>query len=82
MNFSFEHALSEKFTLIEKIFRQINYLVIALVKTVKTLLSRNFYKKKRVRVNSRNFHNVVAELSAIESFAPFLQKWGFAPYIY
>ena len=37
-----------------KKFRQINYLVILLVKP---LLSRNFYQK-RVRVNFRNFHTV------------------------
>ena len=44
----------QKFTLTEKKFRQINYLVISLVKT---LLSRNFCQK-RVRVNFRNFHTV------------------------
>ena len=43
-----------KFTLTEKIFRQITYLVISLVKL---LLSRNFCQKC-VRVNSRNFHTV------------------------
>ena len=43
-----------KFTLTEKIFREITYLVISLVKL---LLSRNFCQK-RVRVNCRNFHTV------------------------
>ena len=43
-----------KFTFTEKIFRQINYLVISLVKP---LLSRNFCQKC-MRVNFRNFHNV------------------------
>ena len=46
----------QKFTLTEKKFRQINYLVISLVKT---LLSRNFCQK-RVRVNSCNFHAVLS----------------------
>ena len=45
---------NQKFTLIEKIFHQITYLVISLVKL---LLSRNFCQKC-VRVNSRNFHTV------------------------
>ena len=42
------------FTLAEKIFRQITYLVISLVKL---LISRNFCQKC-VIVNSRNFHTV------------------------
>ena len=42
------------FTLTEKIFRQISYLVISLVKL---LISRNFCQKS-VKVNSRNFHTV------------------------
>ena len=45
---------NDKFTLTEIFFRQINYLVILLVKP---LLSRNFCQK-RVRVNFRNFHTV------------------------
>ena len=45
---------NEKFTLTQKFFRQINYLVILLVKS---LFSRNFCEK-RVRVNFRNFHTV------------------------
>ena len=46
---------NEKFTLISpKKIRQINYLVILLIKP---LLSRNF-GQKRVRVNFRNFHTV------------------------
>jgi len=45
---------NEKFTLIKKNFRQINSLVISLVKP---LLSRNFCQKC-VRVNFRNFHTV------------------------
>ena len=50
-----DHSVeNERFTLTEKIFRQINYLVILLVKP---LLSRNFCQK-RVRVNFRNFHTV------------------------
>ena len=44
----------QKFSLAEKIFRQINYLVISIVKT---LLSRNFCLE-RVRVNLGNFHTV------------------------
>ena len=47
---------NEKFTLTEKIFRQINYLVILLVKT---LFSRNFCQKS-VRVNFCKFHSVCA----------------------
>ena len=43
-----------KFTLTEKIFRQINSLVISLVKS---LFSRNFCQKS-VRENFRNFHTV------------------------
>ena len=43
-----------KFTLTEKIFRQITYLVISLVKL---LLSRNFCQKS-MRVYLRNFHTV------------------------
>ena len=51
--FSFFHTVRklQKFTLTEKKFRQINYLVISLVKT---LLSRNFCQKW-VRVNFRSF---------------------------
>ena len=45
---------NEKFTLTKEIFRQINYLVIYLVKP---LFSRNF-PQKCVRENSRNFHTV------------------------
>ena len=52
-----------KFTLTEKIFRQITYLVISLVKL---LLSRNFCQKC-VRVNSRNFHTVQEWLFRIGS---------------
>ena len=43
---------NEKFTLTEKIFRQITYLVLSFVKT---LLWQNFCQKS-VRVNFRNFH--------------------------
>ena len=49
---------SENFSLTEKIFRQINSLVIYLLKP---LLSRNFYQKC-VRGNSRNFHTVSHEI--------------------
>ena len=53
-NFSFFHTVVNwKFTLNEKIFRQINYLVIHLVKT---LLSRKFCQKC-VRSNFRNYQN-------------------------
>ena len=45
---------NEKFSLTEKIFRQINSLVISLVET---LLSRNFCQKC-VRLNRSNFHTV------------------------
>ena len=46
---------SEKFSLIEKIFRQINYLVIS---QVKTLLSRNFCQKcVRLDFQCGNFGN-------------------------
>ena len=45
---------NEKFSLTEKKFRQINYLVISLVKP---LLSRNFCEKS-VRENLCNFHTV------------------------
>ena len=45
---------NEKFSLTEKKFRQINYLVISLVKP---LLSRNFCKES-VRENFCNFHTV------------------------
>ena len=46
---------NEKFGLTEKIFRQINSLVICLVKP---LLSRNFCRKS-VRLKFHNFHTVV-----------------------
>ena len=46
---------NEKFTITEKKFRQINYLVISLVKP---LLSRNFCQKY-VRVIFRNFYTAV-----------------------
>ena len=54
--FTLPHTVwkNEKFTLTEEKFRQINYLVISLVKP---LLSRNFCLKC-VRVNFRNFHSV------------------------
>ena len=42
--------------LTERNFRQINWLVISLVKP---LLSRNFCKKKSVIVNFRNFHSTL-----------------------
>ena len=45
---------NDEFTLTAKKFRQINYLVISLVKP---LLSQNFFQKC-VRVISRNFHTV------------------------
>ena len=51
-----------KFTLTEKIFRQITYLVMSLVKM---LLSRNFCQK-RVRVNFRNFHTAVHSVHSVE----------------
>ena len=53
----FTHTLwkLQKFTVTEKKFRQINYLVISLLKT---LFSRNFCQK-RVTVNFRNFHTVL-----------------------
>ena len=49
---------NEKFSLTEKIFRQINSLVTSLVKS---LLSRNFCQKS-VRENFRNFHTVPSRL--------------------
>ena len=49
---------NEKFTLTEKKFRQINYLVTLLVKP---LLSRNFCQKW-VRVNFCNFHTVDVQI--------------------
>ena len=48
-----------KFTLTEKIFRQITYLLISLVKL---LLSRNFCQKY-AGVNSRSFHTVSCALT-------------------
>ena len=44
--------------LTQKIFRQINSLIISLVKS---LLSRNFCQIDKVRVNFRNFHTVCNE---------------------
>ena len=58
-NFCWKSVKEEKFTLTQKIFRQINSLVISLVKT---LLSRNFCQKC-VRENFRNFHSVSAQCS-------------------
>ena len=49
---------NKKFTLTEKIFREINSLVTCLVKP---LLSRNFCQKS-VRENFPNFHSVVCVL--------------------
>ena len=59
-----EHTLwkSQKCTLTEKKFRQINYLVISVVKT---LLSRNFCQKI-VKVNYRNFHTVPHQCDNVE----------------
>ena len=57
---------SAKFSLIEKMFRQINYLVILLVKT---LLSRNFCQKC-VRLNFRIFHYVSVEKREISLISP------------
>ena len=58
---------NEKFTLTEKFFRQINYLVISLVKQ---LLSRNFCQKC-VRVNFRNFHSVIGKIQCkLKNIAP------------
>ena len=57
LNFSHFHSTvwkNEKFGLTEKIFRQINSLVICLVKP---LLSRNFCRKS-VRLKFHNFHTV------------------------
>ena len=53
-----------KFTLTEKIFRQITYLVISLVKL---LLSRNFCQKS-VRENFCNFHTVQCTLWKLRKF--------------
>ena len=53
-----------KFTLTEKIFRQITYLVISLVKL---LLSQHFCQKS-VRVDFRNFHTVVYTVWKNEKF--------------
>ena len=53
-NFSLTLWKLQKFTLAEKKFRQINYLVISLVKP---LLSRDFCEKS-VRENFCNFHTV------------------------
>ena len=55
---------NEKFTLTEKIFRQINSLVISLVNT---LLSRNFFQKC-VRVNFRNYHTHCGILPSLEKY--------------
>ena len=46
---------NEKFTLTVKIFCEINSSVTSLVKT---LLSRNFYQKKKMRAKFCNFHTV------------------------
>ena len=50
---------SQKSTLTEKIFRQINYLVISSL--VNTLVSRHFCKNI-LRVNFRNFHTMCREI--------------------
>ena len=52
------HHNVEKFSLTKTIFRQINFLVISLVKL---LLSRNFCEKC-VRLNRSNFHTVLWKL--------------------
>ena len=72
VNFSFFHSVcttvtvwkNGKFSLTEKKFRQINYLVISLVKP---LLSRNFCEKS-VRENSGNFHTVALRSEENEKF--------------
>ena len=61
---------NEKFTLTEKIIRQINYLVISLVKP---LLSRKFCQKC-VRVNFRNFHTVKGSMCRETFSYSFLRK--------
>ena len=64
---------NEKFSLTKKIFRQINSLVISLVKL---LLSQNFCQKC-VRVNFRNFHTVYSTLWKFLNFTAtvFSQKF-------
>ena len=54
---------NEKFTLTEEKFRQINYLVLSLLKQ---LLSRVFFWQKCVKVNSRNFHTEKFRENSIE----------------
>ena len=60
-----------KFTLTQNFSRQINYLVILLVKS---LLSRNFCQK-RVRVNFRNFHTVLCKLCQTRGFSLTKISW-------
>ena len=63
---------NEKFSLTEKKFRQINYLVISLVKP---LLSRNFCQKS-VRENFCNFHTMDTTLHCIVNVhATLAFKW-------
>ena len=59
----------KKFTLTEKIFRQITYLVISLVKL---LLSRNFCQKC-MRGNFRNFHTVPLRYAIMRNQILFLK---------
>ena len=60
---------------VEKIFRQINSLVIYLVNA---LLSRNFCQKS-VRVNSHNFHTVLVQqkIREIDLFCILMMKATF-----
>ena len=46
---------NQKFTLTEEIFRQINYLVISLVKT---LVSRNFCQKSGKKLAEKEFRQI------------------------
>ena len=62
----------QKYTLIEKKFRQINYLVISVMKKI---LSRNFCQK-RVRVNFCTFHTVPQIISSVKNqHLPFHEKF-------
>ena len=74
---------NQKFTLTEKIFRQINYLVISLANA---LVSRNFCQKC-VRDNFCNFHTVLStilkneKLSLIEKIFRQIKSLNIIKYI-
>ena len=78
-NFAYTHIVEKwKITLIQKIFRQINYLAIYIAKT---LLSRNFCQKS-VRANFCNYHTVCPWLYMSFENCPWLYVHDFWKFVF